>query len=199
MRGQAWTLLAVVVLVAELAGCATRGAGDGWITLVDGTKGLENFNRVGEANWAGTDGAIQATEGGKTPAYLVSRNAYRDFMMRVEFWASDDANSGIFMRCQDAAKITDESCYEANIFDQRPDPTYATGAIVKVAPVAQPAPKAGGKWNTYDITMRGPHLVVLLNGQKTVDIQDSKFASGPFALQWGRGTIKFRKVQIKPL
>jgi hypothetical protein len=36
--------------------------------LVDGTKGLENFNRVGEANWSGIDGAIQATAGGKDPA-----------------------------------------------------------------------------------------------------------------------------------
>jgi hypothetical protein len=195
----AFRVLAAAALVMALTSCATGGRDGGWTTLVDGTQGLGNFNRVGEANWTATDGAIQATQGGKTPAYLVSRDSYKDFMMRVEFWATDDANSGIFMRCQDPGKITDESCYEANIFDQRPDPTYATGAIVKVAPVKAPIPKAGGKWNTYEITMRGPHLVVVLNGQKTVDTQDPKFASGPFALQWGRGTIKFRKVQIKPI
>ena len=159
---------------------------------------MENFNKVGEANWTATDGAIQATQGGKEASYLVSKGTYQDFMLHVEFWASDDANSGIFMRCRDATRITDETCYEANIFDQRPDPTYGTGAIVKVAKV-QPMPKAGGKWNTYDITLRGPRLVVVLNGVKTVDVQDSKLASGPIALQWGRGTIKFRKVEIKPL
>ena len=199
MKGSAFKRVAAVALVAALSGCATGGREGGWITLVDGTKGLENFNRVGEANWTATDGAIQATQGGKTAAYLVSKNSYRDFMMRVEFWASDDANSGVFMRCQDPGKITDENCYEANIFDQRSDPTYGTGAIVKVAPVAAPMPKAGGKWNTYEITMRGTRLVVVLNGQKTVDFQDSKLASGPFALQWGRGTIKFRKIEIKPI
>jgi hypothetical protein len=199
MKTTAWQGLGVLALLAILSSCATSGGGAGWTTLLDGTKGLENFNRVGEANWTATDGAIQATEGGKTPAYLVSKNTYRDFAMRVEFWASDDANSGIFVRCQDPNKITDESCYEANIFDQRPDPTYGTGAIVKVAKVAQPMPKAGGKWNTYEITMRGSHLVLVLNGTRTVDVQDSQFASGPFALQWGRGTIKFRKVQIRPL
>ena len=32
--------------------CATTGPG-GWTTLVDGTSGLDNFNRVGEANWSG--------------------------------------------------------------------------------------------------------------------------------------------------
>lgn len=199
MKPSAFNVFAAAMLAAVLSSCATGGGGGGSVALVDGTRGLENFNRVGEANWTATDGAIQATQGGQTPAYLVSKSPYKDFRMRVEFWASDDANSGIFMRCQDPAKITDETCYEANIFDQRPDPTYGTGAIVKVAPVAQPMPKAGGKWNTYDITMRGPHLVVVLNGQKTIDTQNSKFASGPFALQWGRGTIEFRKVEITPL
>jgi hypothetical protein len=199
MKTSAFNVFAAAVLATVLTSCATGGGPGGSVTLVDGTRGLENFDRVGQANWTASDGAIQATQGGQTPAYLVSKNTYKDFRMRVEFWASDDANSGIFMRCQDPAKITDESCYEANIFDQRPDPTYGTGAIVKVAPVAQPMPKAGGKWNTYEITMRGPHLVVVLNGQKTIDTHDAKFASGPFALQWGRGTIKFRKVEIRPL
>ena len=192
--------LASIVLAAAaaaaLAGCATGGAG--WTTLVNGTQGLDNFNRVGDAQWSASDGAIQSSAGGKDPGYLVTKSSYKDFMLRAEFWASDDANSGIFMRCQDPSKINDENCYEANIFDTRPDPSYGTGAIVKVAKVA-PMPKAGGKWNTYEITMQGKRLVLVLNGVKTVDIEDAKFASGPFALQWGRGTIKWRKVEIKSL
>jgi hypothetical protein len=103
------------------------------------------------------------------------------------------------VRCQNPAVITHESCYEANIFDQRPDPSYGTGAIVKVARAPTPMPKAGGKWNTYEVTAQGDHLVVALNGVKTVDVRDSKFAGGPVALQWGRGTIKWRKVDIRPL
>jgi hypothetical protein len=179
-------------------GCAMQSGGSGWTTLVDGTSGLENFNRVGTADWTAVDGAIQATQGDKTPAYLVSKSAYRDFEMRVEFWASDDANSGIFLRCDEAAKIGDTICYEANIFDQRPDPSYGTGGIVHVAKV-DPMPKAGGKWNTCEITAKGTRLVLVLNGQKTVDVQDGRHANGPIALQWGRGTIKFRKVQIREL
>jgi len=198
MIRSALTSLAGVALAAALAACTTTSSSSGWTTLVDGAKGLDNFTRVGEANWSASDGAVQATQGGKTPAYLVSKESYKDFAMRVEFWASDDANSGVFLRCQNRADITDENCYEANIFDQRPDPTYGTGAIVKVAKVA-PMPKAGGKWNVYEITAKGTNLVLVLNGVKTVDVQDSKLASGPFALQWGQGTIKFRKVEIKPL
>jgi hypothetical protein len=198
MKSLATVFIASMALITTFGGCAT-GDGANWTTLVDGTKGLDNFNRVGEANWSAIDGAIQATQGGKDPAYLVSKSSYRDFVLRAEFWASDDANSGVFLRCQDPAKITDENCYEANIFDQRPDPTYGTGAIVKVAKVADPMPKAGGKWNTYEISARGTRLVLVLNGTKTVDVEDSKLGSGPIALQWGRGTIKFRKVEIKPL
>jgi hypothetical protein len=192
-------LAATAAAVATLAGCAWMPGMGGWTTLVDGTQGLDNFNRVGEANWSASDGAIQASAGGKDPAYLVSKGSYKDFTIRAEFWSSDDANSGIFLRCQDPAKITDENCYEANIFDQRPDPTYGTGAIVKVAKAPDPMPKAGGKWNTYEITAQGDHLVLVLNGTKTVDVRDAKLASGPIALQWGRGIVKFRKVQIKAL
>ena len=195
MQTPAFRAVVALSLAATLAGCAgMRGS----TVLVDGTRGLDNFSRVGDANWSGVDGAIQATAGGKDPAYLVTKNSYTDFVIRAEFWASDDANSGIFMRCQNPAVITDETCYEANIFDQRPDPTYGTGAIVKVAKV-DPMPKAGGKWNTYEITVRGKRLTLVLNGVKTVDVEDAKLASGPIALQWGRGTIKWRKVEVTPL
>jgi hypothetical protein len=95
-------------------------------------------------------------------------------------------------------QITATNAYEVNIFDTRPDPRYGTGAIVNVAKV-DPMPKAGGKWNTFEITAKGPQLTVVLNGTQTVDIQDSKFASGPFALQYGSGVVKFRKVEIRPL
>jgi hypothetical protein len=201
------TIAVVAAAAAGFAGCSTvndvravmPGSMGGWTTLVDGDKGLENFERIGNSNWRAEDGAIVADRNpDKTPSYLVTRTSYANFVIKAEFWASSDANSGIFSRCKDPKNVGDETCYEANIYDQRPDPTYGTGAIVKVAKV-DPMPKAGGKWNTYEITMNGPHLVVVLNGQKTVDIQDAKLSAGPLALQHGIGTIKFRKVEIRPL
>lgn len=68
-----------------------------------------------------------------------------------------------------------------------------------MAKVAQPGPKAANQWNTFEITARGDHLVVVLNGQKTVDVRDGKFAAGPFALQSAGGTIRFRKIQIRQI
>jgi hypothetical protein len=179
--------------------------GSGWTTLIDGDKGLENFQRVGDANWRAEGGAIvadKAANGG----HLVTRNSYKDFQIRAEFWADHNTNSGIFMRVQDPAKVTDKTAYEANIFDQRPDQTYATGGIVHRGKVLQPV-KAGGKWNVFDITAKGSTMTVVLNGTKTAEISNVEFPSGPIALQFGNlppsgapgGAIKFRKVQIRPL
>jgi hypothetical protein len=172
--------------------------GEGWITLFDG-KNLGDWDQVGETNWRVEDGAIVADKRtSKEAAHLVSKKPYKDFQIYVEFWASDDANSGIFLRCQDPKSITDRNCYEANIFDQRKDPTYGTGGIVNFAEV-NPMPKAGGKWNTFEITAKGRLITVVLNGQKTAELHNGLFAEGPITLQHGSGVIKFRKVAIRPL
>ena len=171
----------------------------GWVTLLDSTK-MGDWDRVGDANWEMKDGTLAADKlaDPKVLAYLVSKQSYKDFQIKAEFWADADANSGIFIRCDNPKVIDSKGCYEINIFDKRPDPSYGTGAIVDVAKV-NPMPKAAGKWNDYDITAKGGHLTVILNGEKTADAEDSKHAAGPFALQYGAGAIKFRKVQIRPL
>ena len=61
------------------------------------------------------------------------------------------------------------------------------------------APVRWWQWNTYEIKMDGPRLQVVLNGETTADVENSLLASGPVALRWGRGTIRFRKVEIRPL
>ncbi len=174
-------------------------AENGRISLINGNEGMENFTVAGgDANWSTDASSIFADEGDGA-SWLVTRDSYSDFVLHVEFWATDDANSGIYLRCQDRDRITDRSCYEANIFDQRPDPSYGTGAIVHIASVDEPRPTAGGQWNVYHITLRGDHLLVQLNDETTVDARDSQFAEGPIALQWARGTIRFRNVWVEPL
>ena len=197
-------LLAAVAVMAVpgLSGCATQPA---WVTLIDGEKGLENWNRIGDANWRAEGGSVVADQG--KGGYLVSKNSYKDFVIYAEFWAETDTNSGIFLRASDPNKIGADNAYEVNIWDIRPDPTYGTGAIVDFAAVPVPVIyKVGGKWNTYEIYAKGAQMTVKLNGTVTVGVQDSKFPAGPFALQFGAGVkgvtggpIKWRKVQIRPL
>jgi hypothetical protein len=198
MRYRLGVLAAGLVVAGAALSLGAASADDGWVTLVDGTTKAD-FTEVGKANWEMKDGALTADKlDGKDLSYLVTKTSYKDFQIKAEFWVDDAANSGIFIRCDQSDKIDSNICYEVNIFDKRPDPKYGTGAIVDVAKV-EPMPKAGGKWNTYEITAKGPHLTVILNGEKTADVDDSKHAAGPIALQYGSGVVKFRKVQIKPL
>jgi hypothetical protein len=192
-------LLIIGFVGLQFAGRAHGQAAAGWTTLFDGTS-LNGWNPIGDANWMLADGAVQADKG---VGFLLTRAAYADFQLRVEFWADDDANSGVFIRCQDPQQVTAMNAYEVNIYDKRPDPAYRTGAIVDVAqPLAQVS--AAGKWSTFEITAQGTHLTVTLNGVRTVDVNDSKHARGPIALQYGAGAngagiIKFRKVEIRTL
>jgi hypothetical protein len=181
-----------------------------WITLLDG-KSLDDWYPIGPANWHLLGGAAVVDAYNRClgqliklgcfndgMGYLVSKNSYTDFEIHAEFWVSHDANSGVFFRCANPRDIRTDNCYEANIFDERPDQTYRTGAITLVAKPSVVI-NAGGKWNTYDITAQGTHLVLILNGTKTVDLQDSKQANGYIALQASGGTVKFRKVRVRSL
>jgi hypothetical protein len=166
-----------------------------WATLFAGHD-LSQFNEVGGPNWQIVDDYVEATSG--EPGFLVTRGQYGDVQVSAEFWTSPDANSGIFMRCQDAAQPGAATCYEVNIFDQRPDQTYRTGSIVNFAePLAQL--DAANQWNTFDIVMDGDHLVVTMNDTLMVDTRDSTFAAGAIGFQWSAGTVRFRNLRIRPL
>ena len=194
----ALTTAAATAAGASLSGCAsTRGGA--WVSLVDAAAGqsLAGFTEIGAGNWRFVDGALQG-QGGKL-GYLITKEAYTDFEIRAEFWADESANSGIFMRCQDRTSVTAGNSYEVNIFDKRPDPSYGTAAIVDFAKAPLPYPQAANRWNTFVITAEGDRLVVVFNGQQTVDLRNDKFKSGPVALQSAGGTIRFRKVSIKAL
>jgi len=184
----------IVLCAFGFTAALAQQAAPGWVTLFDGTH-LNNFNIVGTANWKLANGVVEATTGS---GFLVTKETYANFEIKVEFFVDEGANSGVYMRCQDAATITDKTCYEANIFDKRPDQSGRTGAIVHVAkPLA--IVDAGGKWNTYEISAKGPQLIVKLNGTVTAQAEDSKLTSGPIALQYMAGTVRFRRVELRRL
>ena len=185
----------IIIAVFGFAPASDAQGQGGWTTLLDGTS-LKGWNRVGDANWEVVDGAVQANKG--MTSFLVTPTSYGDFQMTAEIWVTNEANSGIFIRCQDPKTITAMNAYEVNVYDQRPDPAYRTGAIVDVAkPMVNI--NAGGRWNTLDITAQGSKLIVIMNGMKTVDVEHKGHTRGPIALQYGSGTVRFRNVRIRTL
>jgi hypothetical protein len=187
--------LALGVAAAAAFGVAQAQTQAAYGVLINGTKGLENFVQEGNANWRVMEDGIGATQGG---GHLVSKESYKDFRIIAEVWVDDRHNSGIFIRCQDPGDIGADSCYEVNVFDTRPGQEYATGGIVNTARVIGGPHRAAGKWNTLEIIARGPSLTVMFNGMKTAEAMDSKFGQGRVTLQYGAGTVKFRKFEIRP-
>jgi hypothetical protein len=192
-------LVASVLPLVLLAACGGGSSGsnvdeEGWRILLNGSD-LSGWDVVGDANWRVEDRAARADRS-TAASFLVSKDRFDDFDLELEFWVDPEANSGVFLRCQDPAAITDTSCYEANIFDTRPDQTYRTGSIVNVAEPAEFV-YTGGQWNRLKITADGPRLQVTLNGRAMVDTKDSRHANGPIALQYGAGTVMFRNVRIR--
>ena len=194
-------LWAGVLSIPLLNACGSIGtlewssADAGYTTLFDGSD-LNQWKPVGNANWRLQDGLLLADLGS---GFLLTRQNYQDFQLKVDFWVDPSANSGIYVRLTDLQNITATNAYEVNIYDQRPDPSFGTGAIVDVAKVS-PMPKAGGQWNSYDITFKGDRMVVYLNGEKTVETRDNRLsAAGPIALQYEKGVVRFRNVRIKAL
>ena len=103
--------------------------------------------------------------------------------------------------CTCVARREDNHRYDllrSQYFDKRPDQSRpdrrhrSRGEALAIV-------DAGGKWNTYEITAKGPQLTVRLNGTVTAQAEDRKLISGPIALQYMAGTVRFRRVQIKRL
>ena len=168
---------------------------EGWITLFDGSS-LGNFNRLGPADWQLIDNYVEGD--GYKGSFLVTKDSYRDFELVLDFWPSSDANSGVFMRCEGPEAIANETCIELNIMDEHPKRSNATGSIINLAPPLVEI-RTADQWNTFEITAKGPHVVIRLNGTLVVDYEDERFIEGPIGFQNNGGLIRFRNIKIRPL
>jgi hypothetical protein len=84
---------------------------------------------------------------------------------------------------------------------------FKTGALYGVAPATQWAanvaspdgPDLGNRyWNTYEISARGPHIRVILNGRLVcdADVPPSKRLRGFLGLQFHTGRVQFRNLRL---
>jgi hypothetical protein len=191
-----------LLLVALIgAGCSHYLPQQGWVTLIDGETGMENWSSTGSnANWRAAEGAIQADKStGKGSSVFVSKQSFKDFELYAEFWAGHDTNSGIYIRVRNPTNVsTSTGAYEVQIWDKNPNPAYSTGSLVNVAAV-QPIHKAGGRWNYLEVFAKGSEITVKLNGVVTVSASDGRFPEGRLGIQYNGGPIKVRKLLVKPL
>ena len=130
---------------------------------------------------------------GEPTGYLTSDQSYKDFILSIEFKCGEEANSGVFVRSPQ-----ENGGYEVQIWKQQPA-GYNTGAIVGVAKTARDYKLKPDQWNRYQITADGNHIVIVLNGETTLDTHDARFSEGNIRLQYQQFPIAFRNIKIRAL
>jgi len=189
------SLLACPVGAEEPNTLSPQQKAAGWRLLFDG-KSLESWTAMGEAQWRIADGAIIGDAGGD--GWLCSKEIFQDFLLSCEFRNVPRGNSGIFLRASKAGTPypAPEHGYELQINNE--EPKYATGSIEDYIQRLKPVSPAPNEWHRYDIEVVGNHFVVTLDGQKVLDGEAAKFASGHIGLQYHRGSrIEFRNIKIR--
>ncbi len=161
----------VVVAVTLGFAAPTGSRGDepaGWRRLLDG-ESLDGWAHVGPGAMVLEDGAIR-TEGGMGLLWY-TREKLGNCTIRIVYkTTSARSNSGVFIRVADKPKdewYAVHHGYEVQICDGA-DPFHRTGAIYSLSK-ATASPSKVGEWNTMEITLQGPRVIVTLNGVKVQD------------------------------
>lgn len=165
---------------------------EGWTLLWDGasTNGWENAVNS-EMEVAG--GALRQARG--SFIWLRLKKTYADFALRLDFrMLTDDADSGVFVRAARDGDPT-KTGYQVNINNLNAE--YGTGSVVNRAKYSGSKVKAGD-WHHLEITAQGDHIVVALDGTKTVDLRDSAAREGYIGLQLVKPQeVEFRNIRLK--
>jgi hypothetical protein len=190
--------------------------GDGWVDLLDaahasGWKNMGDSKDIFEIN----DGVLHIF--GKTiyPLRYVtySTERFRDFDLHVEFKLTRRANSGVFLRAQPNDPVN--RGFEVQVLQDygKPPTKNSCGAIYDVVTPMFNTSRPVGEWNSYDISVSGDNVVVVMNGWKVIDADFSKMTEpfgkfnlpyakmerdGDIALQDHGGEVWYRNLVINP-
>jgi hypothetical protein len=187
----------LLIMGSFLAGAA---CGQTWTTLFDG-KTLNGWQaRATTAapktgDWKVADGALVCGGGGA--GWIATNDTFRDFRLQLEFRGAATVNSGVFLRSQKEGE-PHKTGYELQIWDMQPA-GYLTGSLVESAK-AQPTQIKADQWNAYDITAKGDHFVIKLNGKTVLDAKDGKHREGVIGFQCQpKQEIAFRKIRVQTI
>jgi len=146
---------------------------------------------AGGSQWEVAGGLLTAC--GEPAGYLASDASYKNFVLSLDFRCSEDTNSGVYVRSPKEA-----GGYEVQIWKQQPA-GYNTGSIVGTAKTSRDYAFKADDWNQLQITADGDHLVVVMNGETTLDVRDAKFPDGHIRLQYQQYPISFRNIKVRAL
>jgi len=183
-------------------------ADKGWTSLFNG-KDLTGWKPVGGADWKAVDGMLVGKQGpNNAPGDLLTEKSFDNFELTVTYKCTWPCNSGVWFRYQN-----DKTAYQADVLDYKKpvafsgslySPGYPPGQTFMVAYLDKGLEKRDD-WNTFQITANGDHIVIILNGKKTVDVRDKHVAEGKIGFQVHPGaefapmSITVKEIGIRPL
>ena len=191
-------LACALVACGLLQAQAQQRSNDGWQPLFDGHS-LEGWTPEQGAKWRVDGGSIVGDAG--DDGWLRSGRQFGDFSLKIQFKNAPKGNSGVFLRATKESNLSDPSnpagSYELQINNE--DETWATGSIENVIQRIMPVNPAPNQWHSYDVEIRGDHIVAMLDGVKVLDGRDSTFKNGYIGLQHHKSNrIEFRGIAVKP-
>lgn len=148
--------------------------------------------------WGVSDGVLVATP----PCVdLISERTFGDAKLRVEFMYPKGSNSGLYLRGRYEVQIQDDA-------GKALDALRMGGVYGFIQPYVDAAGQPGD-WQTYDITLSGQSISVVLNGKVIADnevipgitggaLDSNEAAPGPLMLQGDHGKVSFRKITLTP-
>jgi len=196
----AWFSLSAAALAADAKPntLTAQELADGWISLFDG-ESLYGWEPATKADWQVKDGAIVVTGG--EPGLLCTTSEFADYVLRCDFKAPANTNSGIFLRTPAKPKDPASDCYELNIATPEVSP-WPTGSLVERAK-AKPQPSqttSDDAWHTLEVTADAGRFIVKLDGEAVLDYTDAKpIKRGLIGLQLNKGRAEFKNIKLKPL
>lgn len=165
------------------------------VALFNG-KDLTGWHATGDNQWIVENGVLKSPHSGSN---LVSDKAFNDFKLHVEFRYPAGSNSGVYLRGRYEVQIEDG--------DEMHPPIDRLGAVYGFIAPTEDAAKNPGQWQSYDITLTGRMVTVVVNGKTVIcnreipgitgGALDSKESEpGPLQFQGDHGPIEFRNIMI---
>jgi len=133
---------------------------------------------------------------------IVTTEKFGDFKLHIEFNVAPKSNSGIYLRGRYEVQIQDD-------FGKPPESHFIGGIYGFVDPTENAAKKAN-EWQTYDITLLGRYVTVVLNGRTVINdkeipgitggaLDSNEGEPGPLTLQGDHGKVSFRNILLTPV
>ena len=180
-------------LIAGLTTLVQAAPENGWVALFNG-KDLSGWKKNGDEKWIVDKGTILCESTANKYGYLTTDKTYRDFDLRLKFKGEAAGNSGLFLHAR-ITGIDPEHGPDIEGLQVEVDPGVGkhTGGLYESGGrgwVAMPkaegeAALKAGEWNDLEVSVRGNHIVVRLNGVQVTDYNDAspKFSDGVIGLQ----------------